>query len=159
MFLPSGRVHGIGGGSVIFEVQQNSDTTYRVFDWNRRESDGGLRELHIRQSLQSIDFNDFEPGLVQAEAVSENGLQTTWLAQNPFFNVTLLATDSGCTREVPLNDRCLIFALVTGGVAIDDPDGAVRLSPGHFCLLPACLGKVRAEFSPGSKVLAIQPGS
>ena len=63
MFLPSGRVHAIGAGLVIFEIQQNSDTTYRVFDWNRVGLDGKPRELHVAQSLASIDFNDFEPAL------------------------------------------------------------------------------------------------
>src|SRR5208283_4935377 len=63
MFLPSGRVHAIGAGLVIFEIQQNSDTTYRVFDWNRTGLDGQSRELHVAQSIASIDFNDFEPAL------------------------------------------------------------------------------------------------
>ena len=66
MFLPSGRVHAIGAGLVIFEIQQNSDTTYRVFDWNRLGLDGKPRELHVAQSLASIDFADFEPALVDA---------------------------------------------------------------------------------------------
>ena len=65
MFLPSGRVHAIGGGLRLFEIQQNSDTTYRVFDWNRLGLDGRARELHIRESLASIDFNDIEPALVE----------------------------------------------------------------------------------------------
>lgn len=63
IFIPSGRVHAIGGGSLIVEVQQNSDTTYRVFDWNRAGLDGKPRELHIAESLASIDFEDFEPGV------------------------------------------------------------------------------------------------
>jgi mannose-6-phosphate isomerase len=63
MFLPSGRLHAIGAGNVLFEVQQNSDTTYRVFDWNRLGLDGKPRALHVEQSLQCIDFNDFEPAL------------------------------------------------------------------------------------------------
>src|SRR4051812_75155 len=58
MFLPSGRVHALGAGNVIFEIQQNSDTTYRVFDWNRIDAQGKARELHIEKSLASIDFND-----------------------------------------------------------------------------------------------------
>src|SRR5882672_1179291 len=64
MFLPSGRVHALGAGLVLFEVQQNSDTTYRVFDWNRAGLDGKPRELHLAQSLASVDFNDFEPSLL-----------------------------------------------------------------------------------------------
>jgi len=65
MFLPSGRVHAIGAGLVIFEIQQNSDTTYRVFDWNRLGADGQPRALHLEPAMTSIDFGDFEPGLVQ----------------------------------------------------------------------------------------------
>ena len=66
MFLPSGRVHAIGAGLVIFEIQQNSDTTFRVHDWNRVGLDGKPRELHVTQSLESIDFADVEPLLIEA---------------------------------------------------------------------------------------------
>ena len=72
MFLPSGRVHALGGGLVIFEIQQNSDTTYRVFDWNRLGLNGKPRELHIPQSLASIDFSDYEPSLLP-RASTRNG--------------------------------------------------------------------------------------
>jgi mannose-6-phosphate isomerase len=61
-FIPSGRIHAIGAGNVIFEVQQNSDTTYRVFDWNRLGLDGKPRALHLDESLASINFDDPEPG-------------------------------------------------------------------------------------------------
>lgn len=71
MFLPSGRVHALGGGNVIFEIQQNSDTTYRVFDWNRVGLDGKPRELHVEQALKCINFEDFEPGLVK---IPEGGI-------------------------------------------------------------------------------------
>lgn len=65
MFIPSGRVHAIGAGNLIVEVQQNSDTTYRVFDWNRFGLDGKPRELHIRESMASINFEDAEPAIVE----------------------------------------------------------------------------------------------
>ena len=64
-FIPTGRVHAIGAGNVIFEVQQNSDTTYRVFDWNRVGLDGKPRALHLAESLASINFDDPEPGVVE----------------------------------------------------------------------------------------------
>src|SRR5207245_4685183 len=67
MFLPSGRVHAIGAGLVIFEIQQNSDTTYRVFDWNRVGLEGKPRALHVAESLASINFNDFEPPPIPGE--------------------------------------------------------------------------------------------
>ena len=67
MFIPSGRIHAIGTGNLIVEVQQNSDTTYRVFDWNRLGLDGEPRTLHIRESLESIDFHDPEPKIAQPD--------------------------------------------------------------------------------------------
>ena len=63
IFIPSGRLHAIGAGLLIFEIQQNSDTTYRVFEWNRLGLDGKARDLHIEESLASIDFSDCEPTL------------------------------------------------------------------------------------------------
>lgn len=61
IFIPSGRIHAIGSGNLVFEVQQNSDTTYRVFDWNRLGLDGNPRALHVKESLESIDFHDTAP--------------------------------------------------------------------------------------------------
>ena len=69
-FIPSGRIHAIGAGNLIFEVQQNSDTTYRVFDWNRLGLDGKPRPLHVDESLQSINFDDPEPGVVEPRGES-----------------------------------------------------------------------------------------
>ncbi len=67
IFIPSGRVHAIAEGCLIVEVQQNSDTTYRVFDWNRTGLDGHPRALHIPESLASTDFADYEPGVTPAQ--------------------------------------------------------------------------------------------
>ena len=79
IFIPSGRLHAIGQGNVIVEVQQNSDTTYRVFDWNRTGLDGAPRKLHIEESMASIDFNDFEP---KADHIEEGVI-----AECPYFKV------------------------------------------------------------------------
>ena len=65
MFLPSGRVHAIGAGNVIYEIQQNSDTTYRVDDWGRVDEKGRPRPLHREQALDTIRFDDYEPQFVQ----------------------------------------------------------------------------------------------
>ena len=71
IFIPSGRIHAIGGGNLILEIQQNSDTTYRVYDWGRVGLDGSPRELHIEESLKSIDFNDFEPETLKATGANQ----------------------------------------------------------------------------------------
>jgi mannose-6-phosphate isomerase len=89
MFLPSGRVHALGADTVIFEIQQNSDTTYRVFDWNRAGSDGKPRELHVPQSLASIDFDDFEPDLLPRAVITSKPGTIRPLVSNPLFDVSL----------------------------------------------------------------------
>ena len=67
-FLPAGRLHAVGAGNLLIEIQQNSDTTYRVFDWNRVDDKGKPRQLHIEQALQCIDFDDVRPKMVEHEA-------------------------------------------------------------------------------------------
>jgi len=74
---------------VIFEIQQNSDTTYRVFDWNRVGLDGKPRELHVAQSLASIDFADFEPGLVASPVNHVGPAEFRHLVKDPLFSVDL----------------------------------------------------------------------
>src|SRR5437867_3299150 len=65
MFLPAGRFHAVGAGNLLVEIQQNSDTTYRVFDWNRLDDKGRPRRLHLDQALESIDFDDVQPQLIE----------------------------------------------------------------------------------------------
>jgi mannose-6-phosphate isomerase len=67
LFVPSGRLHAIDAGNLILEIQQNSDTTYRVYDWGRVGLDGNPRQLHVEASMESIDFGDFEPDLQRPE--------------------------------------------------------------------------------------------
>ncbi len=83
LFVPSGRLHALGRGLLIYEIQQNSDTTYRVFDWNRLGLDGRPRELHVDQSLRCIDFSDVEPALTHGDGV---------LADCKFFRVSHVHT-------------------------------------------------------------------
>jgi mannose-6-phosphate isomerase len=144
MFLPSGRVHALGAGLVIFEIQQNSDTTYRVFDWNRLGLDGKPRELHIPQSLASIDFNDYEPSLVP-RAFVRNDLQTVRpLVRDPLFSAE--AQEASAGASVPLRPKKLqIVALLAGRVQVCDGAEKLALAAGQFCLVPACLAQVTVQ--------------
>jgi mannose-6-phosphate isomerase len=156
MFLPSGRVHAIGAGLVIFEIQQNSDTTYRVFDWNRVGLDGTPRELHVPQSLASIDFADFEPGLVSATAKQSSGVRTTPLVSNPLFTVELVET--AADSEIPHQPgRMQILGIVAGQTTISAP-APLELLPGQFCLLPAQRPETRVTTTSASSLLRITAG-
>jgi mannose-6-phosphate isomerase len=141
MFLPSGRVHALGAGLVIFEIQQNSDTTYRVFDWNRVGLDGKARELHVAQSLASIDFKDFEPSLLPTAFVQNGAQRGRALVRDPLFTAEAHQADAGAT--VPLRpNKMQIIALVAGQVEVREGQGILALAPGQFCLVPASLAQV-----------------
>ena len=158
MFLPSGRVHAIGDGLVIFEIQQNSDTTYRVFDWNRTGLDGKPRELHIAQSLASIDFNDFEPKLVPANYRAAANFKFRQLVEDPLFTVQELVFEN--IGSVKLAGEYLRIIAVMKGAAIiaDGRSGiVVQLKPGDFCLIPACLKNVEVKASANTSLLVTEP--
>ena len=157
MFLPSGRVHAIGDGLVIFEIQQNSDTTYRVFDWNRVGLDGQPRELHVAQSLASIDFNDFEPKIVPAIYRQATGFKFLQLVEDPLFTVQEMLFES--PGSVMLSGRFLrIIAVVTGSAAIIGGGiNSLELRSGQFCLIPACLSNVEIKTRGPATFLIAEP--
>jgi mannose-6-phosphate isomerase len=157
MFLPSGRVHAIGDGLVIFEIQQNSDTTYRVFDWNRTGLDGQPRELHIAQSLASIDFNDFEPELVPANYRNAANFKFRQLVEDPLFTVQELVFENA--GSVKLAGQYLRIIAVTKGAAkiSDDSSGiAAELKAGGFCLIPASLKNVEIRAAANTSFLCVE---
>lgn len=144
MFLPSGRVHAIGAGNVIFEIQQNSDTTYRVFDWNRVGLDGQPRELHVPQSLASIDFNDFEPALEPRTSVQRGDANVRTVSKCPLFTVEQIGLATG--KHVSLASKTMhILGVVSGDITVESGAGNLALRAGEFCLVPASVeAKVKA---------------
>lgn len=152
LFLPSGRVHALGKGLVIFEIQQNSDTTYRVFDWNRVDSAGKPRQLHISESLECIDFEDFEPSLT-------NGAdrRVRPLARHALFSVDRLQIDNGARHhEKILEPR--VIGVVSGRVEIPHPTQSITLEKGQFALVPASLGELVLNAKTEATVLVAAPG-
>ena len=125
IFIPSGRLHAIGAGFLIHEIQQNSDTTYRVFDWNRLGLDGKPRELHVAQSLASIDFNDFEPTMDVPSGET--------LASCPYFKTDRKWLAPGATHTNPEAGKFSILSVVEG--ALESTAGR-RFTKGQFLLLP-----------------------
>ncbi len=112
IFIESGRLHAIGGGFLMHEIQQNSDTTYRVFDWNRTDSAGNPRQLHVAESLACIDFEDIEPAMdTQGGAAS---CCPTTLGTCPYFHTTLHNIAVGEVISNPLPDRFSLITVVEG---------------------------------------------
>ena len=157
MFLPSGRVHAIGAGLVIFEIQQNSDTTFRVDDWNRVGLDGQPRELHVQQSLASIDFSDFEPQLIHAPVTRQEGFSVRRLVDHPLFRTELVETESA--GEMQLGPpRLRVLAAVAGSIAVRGNGESATLHAGEFCVLPATLADTAIEAAAGTRFLLVETG-
>jgi mannose-6-phosphate isomerase len=133
IFIPSGRLHAIGEGLVIVEVQQNSDTTYRVFDWNRQGLDGKPRALHVDESMASIDFKDFQPMLTPASQ--------SLVADCPYFHVEKISLPTAL--NIAKTDDFSIITCLTGSVEC----GEVILKPGYFMIVPAT--PTEAMLTPG----------
>jgi mannose-6-phosphate isomerase len=155
MFLPSGRVHALGAGGVIFEIQQNSDTTYRVFDWNRVGLDGKPRDLHIDQSLASIDFEDFEPSLVRSEFSRNEDIAVRYLVDDPLFRVNQWRIRRG-GRFYLKSGLPQIVGLISGQLVLESNGVEAVLKPGDFCLLPASLAKVTVSATKRVEMLHVE---
>lgn len=146
MFLPSGRLHALGGGALVFEIQQNSDTTYRVFDWNRVGLDGQSRELHLEQALAAIDFGDTAPALVP------KGGNPRVIADAPgLFKVEQHALAAG--DAMAWKGGLGVLAVVEGELVLGD----LILPPGAHGLLPACLGETSIRATTDTILLLTRP--
>jgi mannose-6-phosphate isomerase len=140
IFIPSGRLHAIGEGLVLVEVQQNSDTTYRVFDWNRTGLDGKPRDLHIPESMTSIDFNDFEPALTPASI--------HLVADCTSFHVA--KRDLPSPLDIASEGDFSIITCLTGELTCGD----LTLKSGGFLLVPACMQEaILTPSAPGTTIL------
>ena len=133
VFIPAGTVHALGAGLLVAEIQQASDTTYRLFDWNRLGTDGKPRPLHVDRALDAIDYS--------ANAVSPCRPQAT---DRPYVE-RLVACEKFVLdrwrineRQVfPADDRFHIVSVVSGKVGIHSPDSEVSLAAGQTVLVPA----------------------
>jgi mannose-6-phosphate isomerase len=126
VFLPAGRVHAIGAGSLLIEIQQNSDTTYRAFDWNRTDpATGTKRDLHVEEAIQCIDFEDVQPQLIESEG---DLLISDRLFEIQKWNLT------EAREAAPLGQFAIVCCL-TGNLSC----AKAKLSLGEIFLIPAHL--------------------
>ncbi len=161
MYLPRGRAHALGAGLLLFEVQENSDTTYRVYDWDRVGLDGRPRPLHREESLASIDFADHEPSLAgypwkpRAFPDGRSGWVRPLVAQPPFgAELRRLAAGERCVGP---RAGCEVFAVARGRLRIGEGEGAIELAAGETGLLPAALSETPILALEAAEWLAAWP--
>ena len=139
ILVESGRMHAIDAGNLILEIQQNSDTTYRVYDWGRVGLDGAPRQLHLEESLQSIDFNDYEPGPLKIVP----GAQT--LADCKEFRIRRFELKPGDEAlELPAGESARLIHILSG--ELTDMTSGLGLKKGNNYLQAYVTGaSLRAE--------------
>jgi len=143
-FLPAGVVHALGPGLLVAEIQQASDTTYRIYDWSRVGSDGKPRKLHVEEALEAIDYH-YGPVAAQEPAPSGNPHAERLVSCDQF--VLDRWTVAG-EQRVGGDDRFHILAVIEGSLAIEGDPAQSPLERGGVVLLPAGLGAVEVKASP-----------
>lgn len=139
-FLPAGRIHGIGGGNLLVEVQETSDITYRIYDYGRLDAKTGQpRELHVDQARDAIDYTVY-PDYVTKAGDDVDGVAS--LVHCNHFNVYRL-TINGSKTFYPDTDSFSTFTCIDGLCTVSDEHGnTIELRKGESCLIPACTKQV-----------------
>jgi mannose-6-phosphate isomerase len=156
-FLRAGTVHALGGGVVLFEVQQNSDVTYRFYDWDRIDAKTGQpRQLHIEESLACTDFAAGPCGPVEP-TVENRGIRRERLVNCEHFTLTRL--HGSRLFSVGATGRCHILIGLCGRAQLDGFSGSCALDPGDVLLLPAELGETSCRPSGPVTLLECELGN
>lgn len=157
LLLPAGRLHALGPGVVVAEIQQNSDTTYRVFDWNRVGPDGQPRSLHVEQALASIDFGDTAPALIRTAYSRNPTVSVRYLVEHPLFTVNACKIKRG-TRFYLRGAAAQILMVLRGRLVVSYQGQDLSLGPGQVALVPACLERTMLTAQTQTELLQIEPG-
>ena len=141
-FVPPGCVHAIGKGVLLLEIQQSSDITYRIYDYNRRDDNGNLRELHTDLAVDAIDFNCCNISR-QNYAIKNNSSEK--VVHCKYFTTNIFALDMPVERDYPEIDSFIIYVCVEGGCRIEYGDGndSVEIVAGETVLVPAVIKNLR----------------
>lgn len=150
-FLPAGRVHAIGAGCFIAEIQQTSNITYRIYDYNRKGADGKGRELHTELAKDAIDYtfqSDYRTHYTPQPGAAVE------LVQCPYFTTRLLETETPMMRDYATLDSFVVYICMAGSVELRDDNGnELTVSQGQTVLFPATTQSVTLKPAPQAKLL------
>jgi len=142
-FIPAGRVHAIGKGVLVAEIQQTSDVTYRIFDYNRKDANGNERELHTDLALDAIQFDFYQDTYKSTYKKEKN--QPSELASCEYFTTNLLEFDKELDKDFNQLDSFIIYMNLDGEFEIKYEDGSERIGKGETVLVPASLESVKLK--------------
>lgn len=145
-FMPAGRVHAIGKGILLAEIQQTSDITYRIYDYDRRDDKGNLRELHTELALDAIDYTLYPEYKTQYQPKSNESVE---LVTCEYFTTNLLEIDKPVEKDYNKLDSFVIYMCLDGEASIETESGNESVVKGETILIPASIENVR--LNPKSK--------
>ncbi len=152
-FTPSGRIHAIGAGTVLVEIQQTSDITYRISDWNRQSTGKVKRELHLDLALDAINFSETAKRKKIRKEAELNVDQN--LVNCEYFNTNILKFNKKINREYYLNDSFVIYICLEGEYNIGWDGSSEKVMKGETVLLPAMIKEVALEPLGESQLLEV----
>ncbi len=150
-FINTGKIHAIGAGVMLAEIQQTSDVTYRVFDFNRKDKEGNLRELHTELALDAVDYEKKDDFKV-AYGHEKNEVNT--MVDCPYFKTNFIELTNNLDIDTANRDSFTIFMCVGGETVINTAEGEVAIKSGETALLPAFTQKISLQ-STGAKLLEV----
>ena len=151
-YIPSGRVHALGPGILLAEIQQTSDTTYRICDWDRVGEDGKPREMHTELALDAIDF-EIPPSYRSGYKEAVN--HTVNLVRSPWFSTNILDFNLSLVKDYSEIDSFVILICTEGSCEISFASGKETLLKGEVVLIPALLDKIALTPRPACKILEV----
>jgi len=151
-FIPAGTVHALGKGARIAEIQQPSDITYRIFDWNRVDDQGMPRELHVAEALEAIHFDDKEQYKIEYE---EKNNTTSTLFRSEFFNLNAIVFDKPLQKNYTDIDSFVVYLCIEGEVHLFGEDFHEVLYAGETALIPASIPTIDLVPNAVSRVLEV----
>lgn len=142
-YIPSGRIHSIGAGCFLAEIQQTSDVTYRIYDFKRRDKDGKFRELHTQQAAETIDYMAQSDNRICYQPLQDEGVQ---LVSCPYFTTAVYDLNDPMTLDYSELDSFVILVGLRGSCELIDDTGAVTLfREGETVLIPATARIIKVE--------------
>lgn len=157
LWIPAGLVHGLGPGVVLAEVQQNSDVTYRVHDWNRKGADGRPRELHVPQALEAIRFaGDLLPAGGRGRTADETGLAIDHLVDCHAFSLSRIRLDRR-PWAADTGQAYAVLVTLAGAARLATEEGSMEIRAGDTVVIPAGANEYVLEAAEGLSVLVAAP--
>ncbi len=151
-FIPSGRVHAICKGVMLTEIQQTSDITYRIWDWNRNGLDGKPRKLHTELAVDAIDYNTYESNKTRVEPELN---RTVNIIDCKYFTTNIIELDQAIIKDYSLIDSFVIYICVHGSAKLEWEDKSMNLVKGETVLIPALMEGIGIRPAPAARILEV----